>query len=174
MSDLRNEETGRFIKQSAVVRFWAKVNKRGPDDCWPWMAGKDNWGYGMFWLEDRTLHASRVAWLLTNGSIPEGMEICHSCDNPLCVNPRHLFMGSQLVNIADRENKGRRDEHLPPISKGEKHPRAKLNDDLVRMARDAYKSGVYGAVGKLAKAYGVNYYTLYNAASNRVWKHIHP
>jgi hypothetical protein len=76
--------------------------------------------------------------------------------------------------MTDRDNKGRYHVHLPPINRGEKHPRAKLNNALVDMAREAYKSGEYGAVGKLAKIFDVNYFTLWNAASNKTWNHILP
>jgi hypothetical protein len=174
MGDLRSNKTGRFIKQSVKERFWSKVDKRGTDECWPWLAGKEGWGYGMFWFEGHTIHASRIAWLLTNGTIPENTFVCHSCDFSGCVNPNHLFLGTQKDNMTDRENIGMRHAHLPPINRGEKHPRAKLNNALVEMAREAYKSGEYGAVGKLAKKYDVNYFTLWNAASNKTWNHILP
>jgi hypothetical protein len=76
--------------------------------------------------------------------------------------------------MTDRENIGMRHAHLPPINRGERHYKAKLYDTLVKMAREAYTSGEYGAVGKLAKKYGVNYTTLWNAASNKTWNHILP
>lgn len=88
-----------------VDRFWAKVDRSG--DCWVWTAYRNRNGYGQFWF-NRSLHlAHRVSWILTNGSIPDGLCVLHQCDNPPCVNPAHLWVGTQVENIADRDAKGR-------------------------------------------------------------------
>ena len=86
-------------------KFWKKVDKSG--DCWLWMAGKLEKGYGQFWFDGRTHRAHRMAWLLTNGEIPEGMCVLHKCDNPPCVNPSHLWLGTNQDNMDDMNNKGR-------------------------------------------------------------------
>jgi hypothetical protein len=105
-------------------RFWEKVDKRGPDECWEWTASRNPDGYGHLRvgsLRDGTRRmrkAPRVAYELTHGPIPpssastHGTCVLHSCDNPGCCNPRHLFLGSQYDNIADMQAKGR--DKLPP------------------------------------------------------------
>lgn len=87
-------------------RFWSKVDKSG--DCWEWTACRTRAGYGQFKSDGRLHRAHRLAWALTNGPIPEGKHVLHRCDNPGCVNPDHLFLGSHQDNMDDMSNKGRR------------------------------------------------------------------
>ncbi len=94
-----------ILKPEQVVRFWAKVEKRSDDECWFWMASRDGNGYGQF-LGRR---AHRVSWSLVNGPIPDGLYICHRCDNPPCVNPRHLWADTPGANFRDMVLKGRAD-----------------------------------------------------------------
>lgn len=88
-------------------KFWSKVKKTDPLKCWTWTAYKDPRGYGMFRFHGRVQVASRVSWILTNGEIPKNMNICHHCDNPSCVNPAHLFLGTDSDNARDRVRKKR-------------------------------------------------------------------
>lgn len=90
-----------------MKRFWNKVNIKGPDDCWEWIAGRNNTGYGSFTLNRTSTSSHRVAWLLTQTEIPEGMVVMHSCDNRLCCNPAHLSLGTQKQNMHDKLAKGR-------------------------------------------------------------------
>lgn len=96
-------KSARHLFCSEVCAFWAKVDRRGPDECWEWTTGRERYGYGHSVLGT----ASRVAWELTNGPIPDGQRVLHSCDNPPCCNPRHLFLGTQLDNVRDMMAKGR-------------------------------------------------------------------
>jgi len=110
-------------------RFWNKVNKTSPAGCWIWTASRGSAGYGQFLLKERPIGAHRVAWELTKGLIPLGLYVCHKCDNKLCVNPQHLFLGTQADNIADMVSKGRQAKgdnhgaHLHPerIARGDRH-----------------------------------------------------
>lgn len=90
-----------------MKRFWSKVEVRGMDECWTWVANTTPTGYGMFWFKGKMRRAHRVAWILTNGPIPDGLCVCHRCDNPGCMNPQHLFLATQEGNIQDRVQKGR-------------------------------------------------------------------
>jgi hypothetical protein len=90
-------------------RFWAKVDRRGSDECWPWLASPDANGYGRFHIKSRQSRpATQVAWEFANGrDFPSGMFACHRCDNPVCVNPAHIWPGTHGDNIRDAVAKGR-------------------------------------------------------------------
>ena len=88
-----------------MERFLDKIEKTS--SCWNWLASKDRDGYGRIKISGRTFQAHRASWDIHNGSIPEGMSVLHHCDNPSCVNPFHLFLGTALDNVRDRDAKGR-------------------------------------------------------------------
>src|SRR4030043_361681 len=90
---------------SVEKRFWNKVNKT--DDCWIWTAYCNKKEYGCFKFQDKSELAHRVSWIIHNGPIPNGLHVLHKCDNPPCVRPDHLFLGTDKDNANDRISKGR-------------------------------------------------------------------
>ena len=151
-------------------RFWSKVEINGDDDCWPWTAAtrrKDE-GYGAFWLNRRHQPSNRVAWILERGEIPHGLVVCHSCDNPSCCNPDHLFLGSPLENNKDKVNKNRQ-------SKGESHGSSKLTTDQVieikSLKPKTLKSGNRKLMDSLANKFNVKAGTIYDVWT-RTWNHL--
>lgn len=94
-------------RERVEPRFWAKVDRRGPDECWLWTAKVNQWGYGLAHVGPRDCVASRVAWVLGNGTEPGEMLVCHTCDNTRCCNPAHLWLGTHGDNARDRAAKGR-------------------------------------------------------------------
>jgi HNH endonuclease len=92
-----------------VIRFWTKVERGAPDECWMWTGGIQGKGYGQFYPQKRNPQgAHRFAWELANGTkVPPGMHVMHSCDTPRCVNPAHLSVGTAAQNHADKTAKGR-------------------------------------------------------------------
>jgi hypothetical protein len=113
----------------------------------------------------KSMSAHRVSYEIAYGEIPDGMEVCHKCDNPCCVNPAHLFVGTRQDNIDDRERKGRNN---PP--KGEANPKAKLTESDVLEIRAKRLQGI--SFGKLAKEYGVCKKTIQCAASGKSWSYL--
>lgn len=146
--------------------FWRRVHKT--DSCWLWTGSKDRHGYGTVRLrteEGRSrTGAHRLAWFYTHGEWPDG-HLCHHCDNPQCVNPGHLFVGSQADNIADAVSKGR-------VAKGDRLPQTRLTEEQVREAIDLIVAGK-ATLMSLAERYGVSMATLSSAVrGTKSWQHI--
>lgn len=96
------------VDERVVHRFWRRVDRSAGDDgCWVWRGGKDDKGYGRLIIRGKNLLAHRVAEAITNGAIPGDVIVCHRCDNPICVNPSHLWRGSHADNMTDKVKKGR-------------------------------------------------------------------
>lgn len=93
------------MDKAIVDKFWSHV-QRG-DGCWTWTKGRMTAGYGQLKIKGRQVGAHRVAWVLTNGPIADGLYVCHHCDNPICVRPDHLFVGTNSDNQKDAVKKGR-------------------------------------------------------------------
>lgn len=103
-----------FVVRPLAERFWEKVTIAGPDECWPWTASTRS-GYGVFSINGTRRPAPQVAWELRHGEpFPEAMRACHTCDNPPCCNPAHIWPGTQQDNIRDAVAKGRIDPKRGP------------------------------------------------------------
>lgn len=149
-------------------RFWSKVVKS--DGCWEWQGGRfAGPGYGRFSIKHKNTLAHRVAWELTYGPIPDGLFVCHRCDNPSCVRPGHLFLGTALDNNRDMAAKGRRADFRGRTGKplpGEMNGAAKLRAVDVLAIRNA------PSASGLAATYGVTASMIYRIRRGEAWRHL--
>lgn len=148
-------------------RFWRKVRKGGPAECWEWTASRvASGGYGQFNLDGKPVRAHRLSWELANGPVPAGLQVCHTCDNPPCVNPRHLFLGTIKENAHDRDRKGRARPGWVPGSKNgcAKLTEAQVVDIRARAFNETYQS--------LATEFGVSRTLISMIVSRKQWTHI--
>ena len=129
------------MNKTVKDRFWEKVNVTSDKNCWEWQASKMGYGYGQFGISSgKVVLAHRYSWIIHYGEIPNNLFVLHHCDNPSCVNPKHLFLGTQADNVFDMRNKGRHKE--PPSSKGELNPRAKITKNDVQEILDLFRRGL--------------------------------
>jgi hypothetical protein len=151
-------------------RFMDKVNFTS--DCWLWIGVKNDGGYGQFSLNGKKIRSHRFVWEHFKGEIPKGMEVCHKCDVPNCVNPNHLFLGTHQDNMADKTAKGRN-----PHMSGEKNGSAKLSQSQVDEIRRLYrrqKRGKNGTIGEyttrgLAEKFGVGKSQIIRILNQKSW-----
>lgn len=156
--------------EEAVTRFWSKVRRGKPEDCWEWTGAflkgsRASMRYGSIGLVNSagrsvTYRAHRFAWMLVNGSIQDGMNVLHRCDNTKCCNPSHLFLGTQRENIDDQLAKGR-------WLRGEQAGRAKLTEAQVLEMRASDKPDKY-----YAELYSVYPQTIRKARNGEKWAHL--
>jgi hypothetical protein len=146
-------------------RFWSKVDMLG--DCWLWLAHRKPQGYGQFTLrKGKFVGAHTVAWSLTYGEpIRAGHVVCHRCDNPPCVNPAHLFLGTPSDNAYDSVAKGRANR-----ARGVDHPSARLTEADIRYIREA--TNYRGLLRDLAADFGVSRTTIAKIRRGEYWRHV--
>lgn len=142
-----------------VERFWSKVDVRGDDDCWPWTRRLSEAGYGEFKSRGDRHLAHRIAYELTTACSAEGWFVLHSCDNPVCCNPRHLRLGTHADNMQDMHSRGR----CTPF----KGNRPKLSDEAVRAIRAASASAV-----ALAREFSVSPRTIRDVRNRLVYARV--
>lgn len=163
-----------YTRTPLGVRFWSKVDRRGPDECWPWLGYRRKGGYGEMSVRNEddtkwvTRLANRIAYELHYGPIPPGLGALHTCDNPPCCNPAHLYAGTAKNNIDDTIARGRfRTNGLY----GERIGTSKLTGDIVLAIRARYAAGGV-SYSALSREYGVSVVSVRNAVLRRTWKHV--
>lgn len=153
-----------------IVRFWSKVEKT--DYCWIWNGTRGK-GYGYFKLGNKNFRAHRFSWELAFGHIPEGLQVLHECDNPSCVNPKHLFLGTIRDNMADMMNKHRHAKYTNPESYiiGSKVKTSKLNDEKVREIRTLYCDGSLTQL-QIANIFNIAKSNVCRIVNHKAWRHV--
>lgn len=158
------------LSQKYVDRFWGKVNKEISNTfyngvrCWEWTAGKEGDGYGAFCVDGKQYKSHRISWYLHFGEIPQKASILHHCDNPSCVNPKHLFSGTQRDNMRDKILKGRQGDTRPiSPSRIHNHQYRKLTDGEKFEVRIRYDEGESSY--KIASDLGVSQATVHKIAT---------
>jgi len=163
---------------TTIRRFWEKVDKSaGSDACWVWTASRRAKGYGAFvWSDEQGRvvqgRAHRFSWELHRGPIPVAICVLHRCDNPRCVNPDHLFLGTKADNNRDMAEKGR---HVPggtlcgagKYQRGENHHNARLTRSRVEEIREARRQGE--SFGSIARRFGISIGHAYRVATGEAW-----
>lgn len=143
--------------------FEAKFKKGNSNECWNWGYSKTPYGYGGFTFKRKRYIASRISYETYVGEIPEGMHVCHKCDNPSCVNPNHLFIGTVQENMTDMVNKNR-------SAKGSHHSQAKLNESSVKEIKKLLKQNV--SHKELAEKFGVGVRAISKINLGQRWGYI--
>lgn len=166
----------RYTRKEWENAFWRHIKIMGLDECWNWIGkSKLKFGYGTFrecWTRENGRGKMRgshvIAFKIVRGDT-RGLHVLHSCDNPSCCNPIHLFLGTQLQNMQDMIGKGRK-----VINTGREHPNAKLNDSLVARLRKLYKPyDRQFSAGALARKYGVSEGNMLKILTGKAWTHVH-
>lgn len=158
--------TGR--RRPVRERFYDMFAPEPNTGCWLWTGALlKSGGYGALTVNRSTVRAHRLSWELHRGTIPSGLFVCHKCDTPSCVNPDHLFLGTNLENMHDRDAKNRVSrDHM----RGEKNPNTRLTSDQVRAMRKERASG--RSTADIAKRFGVCWGSADDVVRGRSWSHV--
>jgi DNA-binding CsgD family transcriptional regulator len=153
---------GIFGRRPPYQRFLSYIDKK-ENGCWQWKSAKNAKGYGYLLVEGKNLFAHRYSYQHYKGAIPDSMLVCHSCDNPSCVNPEHLFLGTNINNMQDMIEKGRQ-------CKGESKSNSKLTEEEVSEIRMLLNNGLSNK--EVAIIFNVSDMTISGIKTNRTWKHV--
>ena len=151
-------------RPSPEQRFALKFKRGSVAECWEWSGLRNPQGYGHFFADGSYRFAHRFSWTLKNGAIADGLFVLHRCDNPSCVNPRHLFLGTQKDNMRDCASKGR-------SQRGESHAKTTLSESAIIEMRDRFAAGSI-TMASLAREYGLDPSSVFGIVNRRTWKHI--
>lgn len=157
------------ITNKTIHRFWKHVDKESATPCWLWIGAghKSKQKYGVFSFNVKPIGAHRFSFMLHFGEIPLGLGVCHTCDNHICVNPEHLFLGTQDDNMKDMVKKGRSSHSAR--TPGEQSGNHKLTWKMVREIRDKYIPYEY-PLSVLAREYSVAKQTIWHIIKNITWR----
>ena len=154
-----------MIKPNNIKEFWDRIDKS--DDCWEWSGYRDKDGYGRLWINGEAWGAHRLSWAIANGTIPEELHVCHTCDNPSCVNTAHLFIGTHKDNALDAVRKGRW-----ATRKGEANGQSKLTEQQVLAIREEYENMPNKNQSALARKWGITQHMVHFVVTRKSWNHI--
>lgn len=156
--DRRRRNSARPFSLTREERFWSHVTK-GPR-CWLWNGGTTRGGYANFWNGTSNIRANRYIWTVECGDIPYGLDVCHTCDTPLCVRPSHLWLGTGKENSEDMVAKGRN-------ARGGDHAESVLTNEQAAEIRSRLEKGAIGR--RLAFEFGVDPMTISRIKNNRTY-----
>lgn len=160
----RHFRLGATVNKNQTARFIDKIRRGTSEECWEWTASKTSFGYGKLLVDGKLVGAHRLAFELWQGAIPAGLSVLHSCDNPSCVNPNHLFLGTQKDNIQDCIAKRR----LCPGA-GVRHARSSFTEKQILEIRELAQ---HISHRELARRMGVSSQCIDSIVRRRTWKHL--
>lgn len=143
-------------------RIYFNINNRNPNECWLWTASLHSNGYGQAMIGKHRTGAHRLSWIIHNGPIKKGLQVCHRCDIRRCVNPSHLFLGSFTQNMKDMVEKGR-------SGKGEKNSQAKITAEEVIKIREMAKNNTHS---KIASIFSLSRQSIGEIINRVTWNHV--